>query len=69
VQEGLQMMCQTTQVLFNVETKSDPMDNLKAGELLSPVNGHSKPTAKQTLSAMIKEARLPQTEVGDDSDT
>ncbi|CAK9868297.1 unnamed protein product [Sphagnum jensenii] len=65
---------------LNVETKSDPMDNLKAGELLSPVpsfsprglehvNGHSKPTAKQTLSAMIKEARLPQTEVGDDSDT
>jgi hypothetical protein len=56
------------------------MDNLKAGELLSPVpsfsprglehvNGHSKPTAKQTLSAMIKEARLPQTEVGDDSDS
>jgi hypothetical protein len=65
---------------LNVETRSDPMDNLKAGELLSPVpsfsprglehvNGHSKPTAKQTLSAMIKEARLPQTEVGDDSDT
>ncbi|CAM6049589.1 unnamed protein product [Sphagnum compactum] len=59
---------------LNIERKDNPMDELPCGELLSPVpssspkgleqiNGHSKSTANQTLSVMIKDSLWPQTEM------